>query len=119
MSGSEAVETFWELPELVRNLLPYLDVYSIASFASIHQPTIRILKKDWGHSFISKLIRESELPCNLPLNEETVEQNRIGLRCLANLLLKMKNPTKLLLHLLQMICERCPPPLLADTVKSV
>ena len=64
MSGAEAVEIFWELPELVRNLLPYLDVYSIASLASIHQPTIRILKEDWGHSLMSKRIRESELPCN-------------------------------------------------------
>ena len=102
-----------------RNLLPYLDVYSIASLASIHQPTIRILKKGWGDSFMSKRIRESGLPCNLQLNKETVEQNRIGLHCLANLLLKMKKPRKLLLHLLEMICERCPPPLLANTVKSV
>ena len=88
---SSAEEIFWELPELVQNLLPYLDVYSIASLSSIHQPTIRILKEDWGDSFMSKRIKESELPCNLQLNEETLEQNRIGLHRLAKLLIKMKN----------------------------
>ena len=113
---SSAEEIFWELPELVRNLLPYLDVYSIASLSSIHQPTIRILKEDWGDSFMSKLIRESKLPTNL-LNEETLEQNRIGLHRLANLLIKMKNPTKLLLHLLEMICDRCPPRSLENCVQ--
>ena len=99
MSDTKAVERFWELPELVRNLLPYLDAYSIASLASIHEPTIKVLQEDWGHSFMRQLVKENGLPCN-QLNEENLEQNRIGLRCLANLLLKMKNPAKLQLHLL-------------------
>ena len=51
------------------------------------------------------------------LNEETLEQNRIGLRCLANLLLKMKNPAKLQLHLLEMVCEKCPPRSLNNCVQ--
>ena len=46
MSGTDAVERFWELPELVRNLLPYLDAYSIASLASIHEPTFKVLEED-------------------------------------------------------------------------
>ena len=87
MSGADAVEIFWELPELIGNLLQNLDVYSIASLASIHQPTVKLLKEDWGDSFMRKLILESELPSSL-LNEETLEQNRVGLHCLSNLLLK-------------------------------
>ena len=107
MSGTDAVERFWELPELVRNLLPCLDAYSIASLGSIHELTIRVLQEDWGHSFMRQLIKESGLPCN-ELNAETLEQNRVGLRCLANLLIKMKNPMELLLTLLEMICDKCP-----------
>ena len=59
---------------------------------------------------------ESELPSSLH-NEETLEQNRVGLRCLSNLLLKMKNPTKLQLHLLEKVCERCPPTSLNNCVQ--
>ena len=78
MSGTDTVDSFWNLPELFGNLLPYLNVYSIASLASIHQPTVKLLKEDWGDSFMRKLIMESELPSSL-LNEETLEQNRVGL----------------------------------------
>ena len=109
MSGENAVTRLWELPELViRNLLPYLDAHSIASLASVHEPAIQVLHEDWGHSLMKQRIKENGLPCN-NLNEKTLEQNRIGLRCLAKLLLKMKNPMELQLALLEMICEKCPP----------
>ena len=93
---------------VIRNLLPYLDAHSIASLASVHEPAIQVLHEDWGHSLMKQRIKENGLPCN-NLNEKTLEQNRIGLRCLAKLLLKMKNPMELQLALLEMICEKCPP----------
>ena len=110
MVGTDAAEEkFWRLPELVAHLLPYLDAYSIARLASVHQLTTEILLGDPGNGIMRKVIRESGLPSNL-LNEETLDQNREGLQRLAKLLLKMKKPKELLSELLEVICARCQAP---------
>ena len=100
----EAEEQFWAITELVKYLLPYLDAYSISSLACVHKLTIKILQSS---SILSGIVKKSGLPFDL-LNEETLEQQRIGIRRLVQLLLKMENKKPLLLDLLHCICERCP-----------
>ena len=106
MSGTEAEEHFWAIPEMVEILLSYLDAYSISSLAGVHKPTTKILQ---GTSILSGIIKKSGLPFHL-LNEETVQQQRVGIRRLVKLLLKMENKKPLMLDLLHVICERCPLP---------
>ena len=62
----------------VTHLLPFLDAYSIARLASVHQLTTEILQQDSGKAIMKKIIQKRELPCNL-VNEETLDQNRAEL----------------------------------------
>ena len=104
MSDTEAEERFWALREMVEHLLMYLDAYSISNLACIHKPTTKILQ---GTSILSGIVKNSGLPYDL-LNEETLQQQRVGIRRLVKLLLKMENKKPLLMDLLHVICERCP-----------
>ena len=104
MSATEAEEHFWAIPELVEYLLPFLDAISIASLACVHKPTTKILQ---GSSILREIIRRNGLPFDV-LNEETLEQHRIGIRRLVMLFLKMENKKSLLIDLLHVVLWKCP-----------
>ena len=106
MSGTEAEEHFWRLPEMVAYFLPYLDAYSLSSLACVLEPTAKILQ-DLGTPVLISIIKKSGLPLEI-LNEETLERQRVGIRRLVKLLLKMENQRPLLLELLGVISDRCP-----------
>ena len=44
-SKDDAMKKFWQLPEFVESLLPYLDARSVLNLARAHPPTVPILKK--------------------------------------------------------------------------
>ena len=100
-----AVERFLQIPELVTHVLTFLDAYSLASLASVHQLTSKVLQ---GTDILNgEVIRRSKLPLST-LNEDTLEQQRQGIRLLVNLLLKLENGRDLMIDLLYVICENCP-----------
>ena len=79
MSGTEAEEHFWRLPEMVAYFLPYLDAYSLSSLACVLEPTAKILQ-DLGTPVLISIIKKSGLPLEI-LNEETLELQRVEIRC--------------------------------------
>ena len=99
------MERFLQIPELVTHMLTFLDAYSLASLASVHQPTTNVLQE--RNILDGEVIRRSKLPLST-LNEDTLEQQRQGIRLLVNLLLKLENGRDLLIDLLHVICENCP-----------
>ena len=105
MSATEARELVLLIPELLEHILSFLDAYSIASLASVHQPTTKVLQE--RKILDGKTIRRSKLPLST-LNEDTLEQQRQGIRLLVNLLLKLENGRDLMIDLLHVICENCP-----------
>ena len=105
MSATEARELVLQIPELHEHMLSFFDAYSIASLASVHQPTTKVLQE--RKILDGKTIRRSGLPLST-LNEDTLEQQRQGIRLLVNLLLKLENGRDLLIDLLHVICENCP-----------
>ena len=99
------MEPFLQIPELVTHLLTFLDAYSLASLASVHQLTSKVVQ---GTAILDgKIIRRSKLPLST-LNEDTLEPQRQGIRLLVNLLLKLENGRDLMIDLLHVICENCP-----------
>ena len=52
---SEAAKKFWGCPELMENLLPFLDTYSIICLAKAHKPVQDIVL---GKTVWNKLIRQ-------------------------------------------------------------
>lgn len=94
-----------QIPELLEHMLSFFDAYSIASLASVHQPTTKVLQE--RKILDGKTIRRSKLPLST-LNEGTLEQQRQGIRLLVNLLLKLENGKDLMIDLLLVICENCP-----------
>ena len=53
--ASEAAKKFWGCPELMENLLPFLDTYSIICLAKVHMPVQDIVL---GKTVWNKLIRQ-------------------------------------------------------------
>ena len=53
--ASEAAKKFWGCPELMENLLPFLDTYSIICLAKAHKPVQDIVL---GKTVWNKLIRQ-------------------------------------------------------------
>ena len=51
---SEAERKFWSCPELLENLLPFLDPYSITCLAKAHEPVNSVL----GKAVSKKLIKQ-------------------------------------------------------------
>ena len=105
MSATEARELVLQIPELHEHMLSFFDAYSIASLASVHQPTTNVLQE--RNILDGEVIRRSKLPLST-LNEDTLEQQRQGIRLLVNLLLKLENGRDLMIDLLHVICENCP-----------
>ena len=91
-----AVQQFWSMSELVRILLPYLDLKSTSNLAHSKVMNINILQGtcDWD-----KLIRRSYTP-ELGLAE--------AVKTLVGILKLMKERTTSLLQLLDLICEKSP-----------
>ena len=52
---SEAEKRFWECPELVENLLPFLDTLSLVRLVKAHRPILDIVL---GKTMWKKLIRK-------------------------------------------------------------
>merc|ERR1719210_784136 len=105
MSATEARELVLQIPELLEHILSFLDAYSIASLASVHEPTTNVLQE--RNILDGEVIRRSKLPLST-LNEDTLEQQKQGIRLLVNLLLKLENGRDLMIDLLHVICENCP-----------
>ena len=101
MSLHSAERSFWNCPELVEKLLPFLDPKSTARLARSHQKTLNILQGSfvWG-----KLIQRG-CPKGAPVYP--------GVKCLMEILQMMEDPETVLRlqqNLLDLICERFPAP---------
>ena len=108
--------TFWRTPELVENLLPYLNLESTSALAKSHGMTRSLLQ---GTSIWNKLIRRncpfavkvkpSDLPNpDLRLSIPPAMQVKIAVvKLLVEILKLMEDPEEaLLLDLLDLICKR-------------
>ena len=111
---SEAMEKFWEIPELVERLFPFLDASSIFSLARAHPPTVRILQRgfNWIHfirrSCPSPIINYKSKPANLTDCDwaiQAAEEKKQEIRPVVQVLKMMKNSRPYLLDLLDIICE--------------
>ena len=106
----EAAKKFWETPELVEKLLPFLDLGAILHLAKTNKMTRDILQKSciWN-----QLVRRS-CPMRLEhfseengfLRKEELQPGFDRVRGLVAILNLLKEPMTLLLDLLDVICER-------------
>ena len=98
------MKRFFQLPELVAQLLSFLDVKSILNLAKAHPPTVKILKnrsKMWK-GLVNKIIDNFYDPYHEP---RTVDELDRDIQHLNELLQMMGVPEDLLLELLHAICE--------------
>ena len=103
MGQCEASKKFWESPELLEKLLPFLDPETTLHLAKTHKMTRAILQKSY---IWKKLIRRSCPYGERELSYEQV-QSRIDLvKGLVAILKLLKDPKALLPDLLDLICER-------------
>ena len=109
--GDEAMEKFWETPELVEMLLPFLDAKTILKLAQSHLLNIQILQ---GSLVWNKLIRRT-VPSDQNLlelpwlqREGPVLTRKFKLAPLIQILKMMKDQKPSELDLLNLICERYP-----------
>ena len=102
-----AEKKFWEIPELVKRLLPFLDVQSTLCLAQVHDLTQKILQ---GSHTWNKLIRRSCL-----FNQSTTSKEKMDVvKDLAAILKLMKDSKANMVDLLDTICKSSPP----DVVSS-
>ena len=102
-TGEGAEWKFWRIPELVERLLLFLDTGSTSRLAKVHPLTMEILQSPLGWR---KLLRKS-FPCDrmiLPL-----EQHRVEIQHLIQILKSMEDPKLPLLDLLDVICHQSVP----------
>ena len=103
---SEAEKIFWETPELLEKLLPFLDPESTLTLVQCHKKILRILE---GPYIWNQLIRRA-----CPFSDErdgltNISQKDIdAVKCLVAFLKLMKNPDAPRQDLLELICERFP-----------
>ena len=105
------MEKFWETPELVEMLLPFLDVKTTQNLAQSHLLNIQILQ---GSLVWNKLIRRTvpsdqnllELPWQQ--RETPILTRKFKLAPLIQILKMMKDQKPSELDLLNLICERYP-----------
>ena len=111
MNCKQASVKFWETPELIEKLLPYLDLKSTVCLAQTHVMTQNILE---GRCIWNKLVRrscpfiESGNPFGLPYRPEMPQKVDV-VKDLVTILKLMTKPNALLLDLLDVICERFTP----------
>ena len=101
---------FWNTPELIERLLPYLDAESTKCLAEAHDLTQEtLLTRD---SIWNKLLRRTfSYSKNTRWDEEKVEEETLmpKARLLAQILKMASDPKSLQLDLLHVICEKFPP----------
>ena len=112
----EATRKFWEIPELVEKLLPFLDLESTFHLAQAHELTQDILQ---GSHIWNKLIKRTRLQDGgffgknvegfLGENYSLLEEKIDAVKLLVAILKLMKDPKLNMLDLLDTICKRCPP----------
>ena len=90
-TNREAEKKFWQMPELVEQLLPFLDPGSVSRLAELHPLTVEILE---GAPAWRKLMLRSRLE-----EPDVVEQ-------ITKILQRMENPKPLQLDLLECICQK-------------
>ena len=94
-----AENKFWNTPDLVRELVPFLDLASILNLASVHDITLALIYHNsaWRRTIWSDLLRRT----SFHLGDEEVK-NAVKVMKLA------EDKEVLLLDLLDTICERFP-----------
>ena len=114
-----AMRKFWETPELVEKLLPYLDLNSTKHLAESHKLTRKILKKDltWykliqrflpGEERIEFLVDQSFGP-PFPFEDDPLLASEMQkARILAEVLSLISGDSMAWLSLVHAICERNP-----------
>ena len=106
-ANDEARGKFWNTPELIRTLLPYLDPSSTKCLAEAHDLTQETLLRDLDWS---KLVRRAFPPSkNTRWNEGKLEVETPKARALAEILKMAPKSKSLQLKLLHVICERFSP----------
>ena len=123
-TGNYWEKKFWKTPELVENLITFLDAESVSELAQVHQLAVQVLQ---GTQSWNKLVRRTcpyyvhrnipeELDHATDLDdlfrawiEERFFAQRIEVHYLAKILKLMENCKVSLLELLHVICERYPP----------
>ena len=114
-----ALGKFWETPELVEKLLPYLDLNSTKQLAESHKLTRKILKKDlsWnkllqrflpGEERIDFLVDQS-FGSPFPFQDDPLlASERKKARILAGILTLINGDSLARLSLIHTVCERNP-----------
>ena len=94
-----AENEFWNTPDLIRELVPFLDLASILNLASVHDITLALIYHNsaWRRTIWSDLLRRT----SFHLGDEEVK-NAVRLMKL------VEDKEVLLLDLLDTICERFP-----------
>ena len=140
MSNREAERLFWMTPELVENLLSFLDPASILALAKTHPLTREVLQSGfiWTR-FLKRSCPKQSFTLRprfqrlLPQDEPWIHKLRIvslmehyaseDLEPIIEILMIIGKPESHLLKLLDLICERFPPyvtePEIRDHVKVV
>ena len=98
---SEVEKKFWETPELINNLLLFLDLKSILHLARAHKITQNILERTYVWN---KLIKRSCPYIQRPYHDSQPKIDAVN--NFVAILKLMKNPNVLLPDLLHLICER-------------
>ena len=103
---SDVEKKFWETPELVEKLLPFLDPESTLALAQCHKKIPRILEGPcmWNQ-FIRRACPFTDEKDGLP---NVTQKNIDVVRCLVAILKLMKNSDEPRRALLELICERYP-----------
>ena len=120
-----AEKMFWRSPELVDNLINFLDVESVAELAKANPFTAELLessKKTWGELVQRScpFYQHEGLPVEdgdhgwddhtyRPWVEDRFAEQQVNVSHLTRILSTMESPMVPLLELLHVICERFPP----------
>ena len=103
---SEVVKIFWETPELVEKLLPFLDPESTLTLVMCNKKILRILEGSFiWNQFIRRACPFSDERDGLPnISQKDID----AVKCLVAFLKLMKIPDAPRQDLLELICERFP-----------
>ena len=114
----EAARKFWELPELVEKLLPFLDLESTLHLAQAHQLTRDILQRSftWDKLIGRSCLQEEAYHC---LDDGLFKEKVASVKLLVAILKLMKDPKANMLDLLDTICKMCPPDVLSRFLGTV
>ena len=102
-------EKFWETPELVEKLLPFLDPESTLNLAQIQDKVPSVLQGAliW-YQFIRRASPFTNEGIGLLRRDRWEQMNTGAVKCLVAILKLMKNPHDARVDLLELICETFP-----------